>query len=171
MSLSAVFCIIFSGIAMIMDIKWEKVFNFWICTGLLCGQLLLIYGDEPVKIFVVLAGTMIPFVVLFPLFLCKMLGTGDIKVFAVLGSVMGVQWGLACMILTFLIGAVISVPVLIFRCSAKERFLYFLKYLNHVFISKSFPPYLTPGRAPENIHFTIPIFCSVLLLTIKGGII
>ena len=88
MSLSAVFCIIFSGIAMIMDIKWEKVFNFWICTGLLCGQLLLIYGDEPVKIFVVLAGTMTPFVVLFPLFLCKMLGTGDIKVFAVLGSVM-----------------------------------------------------------------------------------
>ena len=171
MNITTVFCIAFSGISMIMDIKWEKVFNFWICIGLLCGQLLLIHGDEPVHVFGVLAGTVIPFLVLFPLFVCKMLGTGDIKVFAVLGSVMGVRWGITCIVLSFFIGAFLSIPVLIFRCNGKERFLYFFNYLNHIFKSKSFPPYLAPGRNPENIHFTIPIFCSVLLLTIKGGIV
>ncbi|MGN1139596.1 MAG: prepilin peptidase [Oliverpabstia sp.] len=164
-----IFCILFSGVAMIMDLKWEKVYNFWICIGILCGQLLLINVDQTIEMLRALTGMLIPFAVLFPLFLCKMLGTGDIKVFVVLGSVMGVRWAIKCIGWSFLIGAVMAVPLLFFRCDAKERFLYFFTYLNHIFVTKTFPPYLAPGRNPENIHFTIPIFCSVILLTMRGG--
>lgn len=169
MKFSGVFCILFSGVAMIMDLKWEKVYNFWICIGILCGQLLLINVDQPIEMLRSLTGMLIPFAVLFPLFLCKMLGTGDIKVFVVLGSVMGVRWAIKCIGWSFLIGAVMAVPLLFYRCDVKERFLYFFTYLNHIFVTKTFPPYLAPGRNPENIHFTIPIFCSVILLTMRGG--
>ena len=169
MNFSEIFCILFSGVAMIMDLKWEKVYNFWICIGRLCGLFLLINDNMSIEILRVLPGMLFPIAVLFPLFFCKMLGTGDIKVFVVLGSVMGVRWAANCIGCSFLIGAVMAVPLLFFRCDAKERFLYFFTYLNHVFVTKTFPPYLAPGKNPENIHFTIPIFCSVILLTIRGG--
>lgn len=115
-----------------------------------------------------LGGTAVPILIMFPLFLGKMIGTGDIKVFAVLGSAMGVGRILWCMILSFLLGAVIALPVLIFRCSAGERFSYFFTYLKQIFLTKTFSAYLAPGKHPENIHFTIPIFGSVLLLCIGG---
>ena len=99
-----------------------------------------------------------------------MLGTGDIKVFMVLGSAMGGKVIIYSMIISFLAGAVIAIPVLLFRCNTKERFVYFFTYLNHVLITKTFPPYLAPGKHPENIHFTVPVFCSVLLLILKGEI-
>lgn len=171
MKFSTAFCIIFSGISMIMDIKWEKVYNYWIACGLLCSVVNCLACSQQTEIMKQIFGMLIPIAVLFPLFLGKMLGTGDIKVFAVLGSMMGVRWILVCMVWSFIIGAVIAVPVLLLRCNAKERFTYFFTYLNHVLITKTFPPYLAPGKRPENIHFTIPIFCSVLLLSVKGGAI
>ena len=99
-----------------------------------------------------------------------MLGTGDIKVFMVLGSAMGGKVIIYSIIISFLVGAVIAIPVLLFRCNTKERFVYFFTYLNHVLVTKTFPPYLAPGKHPENIHFTVPVFCSVLLLMLKGEI-
>lgn len=171
MRIIEVFCIFFSGISMIMDIKWEKVSNYWIAAGGLCSLLICLEAGETARILTMVLGMVMPIAVLFPLFLGKMLGTGDIKVFAVLGSVMGVRWILTCIACAFLAGAVAAVPVLLFRCNIRERFEYFFTYLNHVLITKTFPPYLAPGKNPENIHFTVPIFCSVLFLALKGGVI
>lgn len=164
------FCAVFSGISMIMDIKWEKVFNFWIVTGLAASFVFCLKGEEGTGYVRFASGAFMPVVLLFPLFVGKMLGTGDIKVFAVIGSLMGPRQGLECMAWAFAAGAVIAVPVLLIRCDVRERFTYFFNYLNHIFITKTFPPYLVPGKRPENIHFTIPIFCSVVLMIVKGEI-
>lgn len=170
MGISAIFCTIFSGVAVIMDVKWEKVYNFWSYGGWLSWLLFQYISEDRMNWLNFLGGTVVPILVMFPLFLGKMIGTGDIKVFAVLGSVLGVEKILQCMVLSFLIGALIAVPVLIFRCNIRERFVYFFTYLKQVFLTKTFPAYLAPGKRPENIHFTIPIFGSVLLLC-SGGIL
>lgn len=158
-----VFCLMFSFLSMIFDVKWEKVPNCWNLCGML--TVLVLYEKE----WNMLLGTLLPFLILFPLFLCKMIGTGDIKVFMVLGCAMGMEKVFLCMVYSFLIGACISLPILIFRCDVRQRFTYFFSYLHTVFITKTVPPYLAPGIHPENIHFTIPIFCSVVLLIAKGG--
>lgn len=107
-------------------------------------------------------------VLFFPLFLGKMIGTGDIKVFAVLGSVFGPGKILGCIVAAFLLGALESVFFLFFRCDWRQRFLYFLQYVQRACTERSLPPYLVPGKRPENIHFTIPILGSVLLLYLGG---
>ena len=104
----------------------------------------------------------------FPLFLGKMIGTGDIKVLAVLGSVLGPRKILFCIVTAFLLGAVESLFLLFFRCDWRQRFLYFFQYLQRAYVERSLPPYLVPGKRPENIHFTIPILGSVLLLYLGG---
>lgn len=171
MNIACIFCICFSIISMIMDLKWEKVSNFAIVFGMAVSLFLCASGMEKRSFSEWLTGLFIPLLILFPLFFCRMLGTGDIKVFMVLGSAMGGKVIIHCIIISFLAGAVIAVPVLLFRCNTKERFVYFFTYLNHVLVTKTFPPYLAPGKHPENIHFTVPVFCSVLLLMLKGEII
>lgn len=168
MSITGIFCVFFSLVAVFMDVKWEKVFNFWIWGGWICGLIFSIISGEEHGWKIFMGGTLAPIILLFPLFLGKMLGTGDIKVFSVLGSVMGVKKIVYCLVTSFLVGAVISVPVLIFRCNARERFSYFFTYLKKVLETRTFPPYLMPGKHPENIHFTIPIFVSVLLFCAGG---
>ena len=154
MDFSMLFCIIFTMGAVFFDCKWEKVPNLWILTGWqismtehLCRQVLFLF---------------------FPLFLGKMIGTGDIKVFAVLGSVFGPGKILGCIVAAFLLGALESVFFLFFRCDWRQRFLYFLQYVQRACTERSLPPYLVPGKRPENIHFTIPILGSVLLLYLGG---
>lgn len=164
-----VFCILFSGISMIMDLKWEKVFNFWIYGGWIAGFVLRLVFYEPVDWISVLFGMLIPVLLLFPMFICRMLGTGDIKLLAVLGSVVGGEMVLGILLWTFVIGAGMALPILVFRCKLWDRLCYFWNYLEHVIRFHTFPAYLAPGRRPENIHFTIPIFCSVVLLALRTG--
>lgn len=168
MSITGIFCAFFSLVAVFMDVKWEKVFNFWILGGWVCGVVLHLISGEMYSWRSFIGGTLTPIFLLFPLFIGKMLGTGDIKMFAVLGSVMGVKKIVYCLIASFLVGAVLSVPVLMFRCDARERFSYFFTYLKQVLETRTFPPYLMLGKHPENIHFTIPIFISVLLFCAGG---
>lgn len=168
MSAAGIFCLIFSFGAMIMDLKWEKVCNFWNYGGwaaVLLGRGLLEGGSGWI---IGLVGTAVPLMVLFPLFLGKMLGTGDIKVFAVLGSIMGAKRVCYCIFLSFLVGALISLPILLFRCNVRERFAYFFIYLKKVLETRTFSSYLIPGNRPENIHFTIPVFISVVLFCAGG---
>lgn len=168
MSVAGSFCLIFSFGAMIMDLKWEKVCNFWNYGSwitVLLGRGILEGGSGCLG---GLAGTAVVIIVLFPLFLGKMLGTGDIKVFAVLGSAMGAKSVCYCIAFSFLLGALISLPILLFRCNVRERFAYFFTYLRRVLETRTFSAYLVPGSRPENIHFTIPIFISVVLFCAGG---
>ena len=156
MSVAGSFCLIFSFGAMIMDLKWEKVCNFWNYGSwitVLLGRGILEGGSGWLG---GLAGTAVVIIVLFPLFLGKMLGTGDIKVFAVLGSAMGAKSVCYCIAFSFLLGALISLPILLFT------------YLRRVLETRTFSAYLVPGSRPENIHFTIPIFISVVLFCAGG---
>ncbi len=163
MGSNEIFCLLFSFLSMIFDIKWEKVPNAWNLCGLLI--LFLVQGFE----WKWLVGGITPFAVLFVLFLCKMIGTGDIKVFMVLGYAMGFEWIIQCMICSFLVGACTSLFILFYRCNVYQRLAYFFTYLKTVFQTGTFPPYLATGEHPENTHFTIFIFCSVLLLITQGG--
>ena len=158
-----IFCLIFSFVSMIFDIKWEKVPNYWNLCGVLI--LFLLQGIEREWII----GAMTPFIGLFILFLCKMIGTGDIKVFMVLGYAMGTRWIIQCIIYSFFIGACIALPILLYRCKLSQRLIYFFTYLKTVYETGTFPPYLATGKSPENTHFTIYIFCSVVLLITQGG--
>lgn len=163
MGSNEIFCLVFSFVSMIFDMKWEKVPNYWNLCGLL--TLFLLQGLQWNWI----VGGIAPFILLFVLFLCKMIGTGDIKVFMVLGYAMGLEWIIQCIVYSFLIGACVALPILWYRGNLCQRLIYFFTYLKTVFETGTFPPYLAPGKLPENTHFTIFIFCSVVLLNTQGG--
>lgn len=151
-----------------MDLQRTQIRNGWILWSLFAGFSLRILLDGPGGVPAFMLGAVLPLVIVGWLFYFRMLGPGDIKLFCALGGIMGPIAILKCIMVSFLIGAVLSLAILISCGIFCQRFLYLLDYLNEFARTGKRKPYYKKGMAMENIHFSVPIFLSVMLYT--GGI-
>ena len=109
---SYLFPVVIAGTAMIMDLRTAKVDNGWILFSMFVGFVLCIRerGVSGIRFFLMGSGAPLFLAVLF---VWGMLGAGDIKLFCALGSVMGFSEILKCICISFMIGACISLAILI----------------------------------------------------------
>ena len=141
-----------AGTAMIMDIRTAKVDNGWIIFSMSVGLFVCIWQKNITGIGFFIMGSVMPLFLMI-LFAFGMIGAGDIK----------------CIFISFLTGAGISAALLIFNHNFCERILYFIEYVKCTVSTGKISSYRRKSiAAPENFHFTIPVFISVLLYA--GGI-
>ena len=153
--------------AMCMDLAAGKVGNQLILISAAAGLLWRLTCGGPKAAAEGLAGMLTAFIVLFILFVFRMLGAGDIKLFCALGTVLGPSGILRCIAFSLFFGAVIAIPLMIIRGIPIERLTYFITYIRGLAYSKDFRPYRCGGlERPENFHFTIPIFISAILMIV-----
>lgn len=161
----AILILLLTIAAMIMDIKTGKVDNRLIFISSGAALLFRLVRGGPAGMAAGFAGMAIPFVLLFLLFSLRMLGAGDIKLFCSLGAFLGPAAILKCIAVSFLIGALIALSLMLKKGIIIERFRYFFSYLSRLLTEKTAPPYRCGGlERPENFHFTIPIFISVIMM-------
>lgn len=146
-----------------LDIAFEKISNrctlfFWL-TGLFY-QLL---GHGVLGGLYFLKGSLIPILMLFFLFVFRMLGAGDIKLLSALGGIMGTSAIIKCVAISFLFGAILSIAFIAVSGNLWQRLRYFTDYIIRFAKTKEIRPYYKPGRQIENIHFSVPILLSVML--------
>lgn len=124
------------------------------------------------SILTLLGAIFIPILVLFPLFLFKTLGAGDIKLLSVVGSFFGLHFVLKSILISFVIGAVMSLYYLTNHNLLFQRLHYlvcyiqYLKKLNKENIKIGYikPYYDVKVNGYQGvIHFSIAIFLSFLL--------
>lgn len=157
------FPVLIAGTAMIMDFRNAKIDNGWILFSLAVGFTVgfLEKGFAGIRFF--LTGSAVPLFLII-LFLFGMLGAGDIKLFCALGGVMGTGAVLKCILASFILGAFISVILLMIHRNFCERILYFIRYVDYVVKTGKIISYRRKDiSSPENFHFTVPIFISVVL--------
>ena len=104
--------ILFVTAAAASDLRRGKVWNFLTFPTLAAGLWLLAYS-APEQIASVLGAMAAVFLLLFPFWRGGGLGAGDIKLLMALAPLMGAGWFLFNIVLSFLIGAVISAVLLI----------------------------------------------------------
>ena len=155
--------ILIVSIAACMDLKREKIDNRFIaaCWILGIGYQAGAQGFDGIRI--CLTGTVWPIILLFVLFLFRMLGPGDIKLFSVIGGFVGPAVITKCIALSFLFGAILSVGFVLVCGNLAARLLYFTNYISQVLNTKKALPYYVPGKRMENIHFSIPILMAVFI--------
>ena len=100
---------------------------------------------------------------LYPLFRFRMIGAGDIKLLSAVGGFMDFSAICWCMFCSFLIGAALSAAVLATCGDFSRRLRYFSRYFHNYFQTGKVVPYRKYGMQPEHIHFSVPVFLSVLL--------
>ena len=157
-----------TGVAVLMDLYQMKIKNSWILFSMLIGFGYDLWrgGWNGTAFFI--SGTGIPLVVLGWLFYFRMLGSGDIKLFCVLGGIMGPVHILWCIWYAFLTGGLLSLAILILCGGFSQRIQYLVKYMKTYIRTGERKAYYRNGTAWENIHFTVPVFMSVMLYA--GGL-
>lgn len=151
-----------------MDLYEMQIKNSWIICSLLAGLALQLFQNSMDGLISFLTGGTLPLLILGILFWFRMLGPGDIKLFCALGGIMGPGEISKCIWYAFLAGAGISLAVLISGGEAWNRIQYLTGYINDYIRTGKKKPYYQKGTAVENIHFTVPVFMSVMLYA--GGI-
>ncbi len=104
--------ILFVTAAVASDLRRGRVYNFLTFPTLAAG-LWLLAVNAPQEISPVLGAAVATLFFLLPFWRAGGLGAGDIKLLLALAPLMGAGWFLFCIVLSFLIGAVISAILLI----------------------------------------------------------
>lgn len=166
--MSDLFLFAVTGAAVIWDIRKKKIPNILIAAGMgiACWFQVTELGVPGFWRF--LGGSTLPLLLLAVLFYFRMFGAGDIKLFCVIGGFLGTKDLLSCMAVSFLMGAVISLILLIRRRNLKERLLYFFAYFGSFYRTRKWSPYRDGTERGAEFCFSIPVFLSVLFYI--GGI-
>lgn len=138
------------------DIKNHRIPNIWILLGMAAGMYL--HRGEPVWFLLrVLAVTLL----FFPLYYCRMMGAGDIKVMSLICGYCNVAGSVTVIATGFLIGAVWSLMKLMYYHSLKERLFYLAAYIQRIIRTKEIGEYYNPSR--DGYRMTIPFAVCLFL--------
>lgn len=146
--------------AAFFDIKNHKIPNVWILLGMAAGMYL---HSEEVILF--LLRTFAVICLFFPLYYCRMMGAGDVKVMSLVCGYCGAAGSIYIISFGFLIGAVWSLVKLMYYKSLKERLFYLAAYIQRTIRTKEIREYYNPGR--DGYRMTIPFAVCLFL----GGFI
>lgn len=170
--------LILTILAVYHDIKSYKIKNYIIITGYISGLAINIRRVGLLNIYAYLLALVLPLLILFPLFLIKALGAGDIKFFSVVGSYLGVYAVLKIIVISFFIGGVISIIYLIRTKSFLGRinhltsYIFKVKELNKYMVNTreisvkniKIPAYYNKEEHGREgiIHFSVAIFLALI---------
>ncbi|WP_243098695.1 prepilin peptidase [Roseburia sp. AM51-8] len=99
---------VFSCAAVCTDLKTTRVPNGLIVLGILAGVMLSLMGIRSGGVVLFLIRLIWPVALLYPIYLIRGLGAGDIKCFAALSVILGSRLALSVIIYSLIIGAVIG---------------------------------------------------------------
>ena len=143
--------------AVFFDLRKGKIPNELIVIGLIFGCCFQIRQAKAVGLLLFLGGACIPVVLGAGIYYFRMMGAGDMKLWAVVGGFLGPQRAVYCMIASLFVGAVLSIFVLLKRRNLKIR------QQNGVW-----EPYLNEKDQDGRFHFAIAILGGILLCA--GGV-
>lgn len=166
--METMFLISIGGLAVFWDLWKGKIPNVLIIAGICCGWCYQIADKGEVGPLGFLGGAILPLLLLAPLYYFRMMGAGDIKLFSAIGSFIGMRSVLMCIAFAILAGAVISIFIIFRRRILKKRLQYFFAYISNYFQTKKWTPYRREQDKESQIHFSVPIFISIILYV--GGI-
>ncbi len=168
----------FLSLAVIMDFASFKIKNRLILFGLIVGILLRIYDMEWTSILDGIIGMVVPVIILFPFFLFKVLGAGDIKLFSVIGLFYGNTFVLNSMLYSLFIAGFMSIIVLIKSKQFQSRYEYFIWYIKYFYLKvtreggsrNEIIPYYDVSRDGYTgvIHYSLAIIIAVIIQFIRS---
>lgn len=117
-----------------------------------------------------IVGMLIPILILLPLFALRMLGAGDIKLFASVGAIMGSRFVLNAMIYSFLSGGLMALLLMILRKNGRERLRHLATYMKTCFLTLSLQPYTDFNDKSDGakFRFSYAIACGCATAIVWG---
>ncbi|MEY8339431.1 prepilin peptidase [Lachnospiraceae bacterium 62-35] len=149
------------GAGAAFDWRNRRVPNWWALAGTAAG--LYIKGWE------FLIPAMAVIVIFFPMFLCRMMGAGDIKTMALLTGYLGPSLGSRALFAGFLTGGLVSLLKLLYRKELIKRLIYFQAYIRRLIHTRKITPYYNSNRDGYGITipFTLCLFAGMCIVLLR----
>lgn len=152
------------------DVRENRIPNWLTAAGLAAGGICSAVSLGDVSFIQFLLGAAAPAVLLYPLFYLHMIGAGDVKLLSAAGGFLGLTGSMACIMGSFLLGAVFSLCKCLYHKNLWIRLQYLAAYISTYLTTKTRAPYYKKEDGNEmTIPFGVPVFLWAALH--MGGIV
>lgn len=153
-------------IAIITDMKYCKIPNLLIITGITAGLLISIANTQYSEALQSLICMAVIFVSFYPFYLLGGLGAGDIKLFMMTGCFIRNESLLSFILVTMLIGAAISIAKMIIFQESRQRLFYLGGYIRKLALTGTADNYeIDKTNNHTIIRMAAPAFISLILMS------
>jgi prepilin peptidase CpaA len=155
------------------DVRLYKIPNLLIVIGLAIGVGYSYYERGWNGLLDSLTGIGIPVFILIVLHFLRILGAGDIKLFAVIGGMIGHSvWNV--MLCSFVAGGLLAAIQMLYHHSLVSRIHFFWNYIHSCLQAGKLIPYesgFDEGNTSNTIHFSIAIFIGYIVWLIGRQVV
>ncbi len=146
------------SMAAVTDIQSFRISNRLIASGFIVGFFFQTFESGMKGIGIFLLNVSIPVILFYLLFLIRALGAGDIKLFSMIGGIWGFQILLHTVVVSFLVGAGMSLCKLLYHRNLISRLWIFKEYICQVIVTGRLAKYPQGFQEEQHIiHFSIAI--------------
>lgn len=158
--------------ALYYDLRERKIKNFITIPGALAGLALNILEQGGGGVWFALQGWLVPVAVLMVLYFMNLTGAGDIKLFAAIGALMGVDFVIYSFVFSVMIGGCIALAVMIRERVFWPRMAAILGYFRHLVFTRTLVPYESEDHDRFKLRFSVAIVPGTIIqLGIYGGLL
>ncbi len=154
-----------SFFACLQDIQLHKVKNWYILVMLFMGLVYQIFSGDTISGILGAASGMI----FYPLFMLRLMGAGDVKMFCVLGAWAAVPDIFMLMACCVLVNGVVALCFMLFRKNGRKVFYNFGLWLKNCFLSGSYIPMAEEADKSDRYPYMIGVFLGVIVFCVIGG--
>lgn len=102
------------------------------------------------------------FVLLFPLYLLRMIGAGDVKLLCMTAMFMGKEEIQVFLVGMLLAGGIIAIVKMLYYRRFRKRIGYFTAYVQQFLLTKSLEEYGIPKEKSEVMGMAVPVFIGAV---------
>lgn len=160
-------------VAVIFDIRSYRIPNLLIVIGLSLGVMYSFYSNKWHGLLDAIFGIGIPVILLFILHQLRMLGAGDIKLFAVIGGWIGHSI-VNVMIYSFVAGGILAAIQMLCHHNLVSRMKFFWNYIQSCLQTRQVIPYesgFDQGNTNNTIHFSVAILFGYVSWLIERWVV
>jgi prepilin peptidase CpaA len=155
------------GIAFFTDIRHRIIPNWLTLTAVLCGVLFHFIAEGLHGLIFSGCGLLCGFGILFILYLFGALGAGDVKLFAAIGALAGVEFVMNSLVYALLYAGLIGFIILFIQKKFIQRLVWMVYTLFSFLIMKEWKVF---QNLPQNQMLHFPFMWAVLPATVTYGL-
>ncbi len=150
-------------LAMYFDVREKKIKNYITIPAALAGAVINFTEHGAAGLAVSLQGWVIPVLVLFVLYYTNIMGAGDIKLFAAIGSIMGLPFLSYSFLFSVYCGGLVALFILIKRKVFFDRMKRVFSYLKYILLTGQLAAYSAKEDTDSKFIFTTAVVPGTML--------
>lgn len=153
------------SVAVFVDMRRYKIPNLCIVVGMIAGLIMTYASYSFAGVGEALAQAGLVFLVLYPFYLMRGIGAGDVKLFIMTACFLQGKRLLDYLLISMLIAGAVSIFKMICFTESRQRLLYLGRYLRKVALTGSVDAYNVGTLQPRSvIRLSVPALAGAVLL-------